>query len=120
MKKSISPHVSIYKFPITAISSIATRLSGLYLTGIYITAGTACLFGVDPIKKYNETEGFHKTFINYSIIVPSVYHSFGGIRHFIWDKYPKLLTNSQVGKSSYIIFGATAVTSFLFENYIKK
>ena len=32
----ISPHVNIYKFPITAISSITNRISGLYLTGVFI------------------------------------------------------------------------------------
>ena len=29
----ISPHVQIYKFPITAISSITNRLTGLSMSG---------------------------------------------------------------------------------------
>ena len=36
MKKIISPHVNIYKFPITAVSSITNRLTGLALTGLFI------------------------------------------------------------------------------------
>ena len=39
MSKKLSPHVTIYKFPITAISSIATRLSGVYLFGLFIGGG---------------------------------------------------------------------------------
>ena len=120
MQKNISPHVSIYKFPITAVSSIATRISGFYMSGLYVVGGTAYLFGVDPLKKYNELSNFSKTIAKYSIITPSVYHSFGGIRHFIWDKYPSLLNNAQVGRSSFFIFGATALCSFLIENRLKK
>ena len=120
MPKNISPHVSIYKFPITAVSSIATRISGFYMTGLYVVSGTAYLFGIDPFKRYDELSNLNKTIANYSIITPSVYHSFGGIRHFIWDKYPSLLNNAQVGRSSFFIFGATAVCSFLIENRLKK
>ena len=120
MPKNISPHVAIYKFPITAVSSIATRISGFYMSGLYVAGGTACLFGINPIEKYNKTEGFAKTIANYAIITPSIYHSFGGIRHFIWDKYPQLLTNAQVARSSYFIFGATAISSFLLEKCLKK
>ena len=39
MKKNISPHVNIYRFPITAISSITNRITGVYLTGIFIGSG---------------------------------------------------------------------------------
>ena len=36
--KKISPHVEIYKFPITAISSITNRVTGLALTGYFLSA----------------------------------------------------------------------------------
>ena len=39
MGKNISPHVNIYKFPVTALSSITTRLTGLYLSGLFIAGG---------------------------------------------------------------------------------
>ena len=116
--RNISPHVNIYKFPITALSSIATRLSGLYLSGAYVGFGIGTLCGVNFVEKYKELENYKKRFINYTIITPSVYHTLGGIRHFIWDKYPSLLTNNKVAKSSYILFGATLGTSIMVENYL--
>ena len=51
MTKNVSPHVSIYKFPITAISSIATRLSGLYLSGLFVGCGIVLLNNKEDILK---------------------------------------------------------------------
>ena len=116
--RNISPHVNIYKFPITALSSIATRLSGLYLSGAYVGFGIGTLCGVNFVEKYKELENYKKRFINYTIITPSVYHTLGGMRHFIWDKYPSLLTNNKVTKSFYMLFVATIGTSIMVENYL--
>ena len=41
-----------------------------------------------------------------------------GLRHLIWDRNPLLLNNIAVSKSSYILFGATAVTSVLIESLL--
>ena len=122
MTKNISPHVSIYKFPVTAISSILTRVSGIYLSGLFITGGISKLVNKDKYlyDKYNNLNSNLKTAFHYTIIFPSVYHTYGGLRHFIWDKYPKLLTNKSVPKSSYLLFGLTGVSSILAEKLINK
>ena len=122
MTKNISPHVSIYKFPVTAISSILTRVSGVYLSGLFIAGGISKLVNKDKYlyDKYNNLNSNLKTAFHYTIIFPSVYHTYGGLRHFIWDKYPKLLTNKSVPKSSYLLFGLTGVSSILAENLINK
>ena len=119
MKRDISPHASIYKFPVTAVSSIATRLSGLYMSGGYIGFGIANLCGIDVKKNYNKLDKFQQMCFNYSFIIPSTYHTYGGLRHFLFDKYPSLLTNNRVAQSSYLLFGATIGTSIVIENYIK-
>lgn len=122
MTKNISPHVTIYKFPVTAISSILTRVSGAYLSGLFIAGGISKLVNKDKYlyDKYNNLNSNLKTAFHYTIIFPSVYHTYGGLRHFIWDKYPKLLTNKSVPKSSYLLFGLTGVSSILAEKLINK
>ena len=122
MTKNISPHVTIYKFPVTAISSILTRVSGVYLSGLFIAGGISKLVNKDKYlyDKYNNLNSNLKTAFHYTIIFPSVYHTYGGLRHFIWDKYPKLLTNKSVPKSSYLLFGLTGVSSILAEKLINK
>ena len=122
MTKNISPHVTIYTFPVTAISSILTRVSGAYLSGLFIAGGISKLVNKDKYlyDKYNNLNSNLKTAFHYTIIFPSVYHTYGGLRHFIWDKYPKLLTNKSVPKSSYLLFGLTGVSSILAEKLINK
>ena len=123
MVKNISPHVQIYKFPVTAISSIATRLSGLYLSGVFISTGLINLTNKDKyfIDKYNNLNSNLKKIINYSVIIPFNYHTLSGIRHFIWDKYPSyFLNNKNVSTSSYILFGSTVFYSALLEYYFLK
>ena len=117
MKNNISPHVSIYKFPVTAISSISTRITGAGLTGFYLIGGISHLCNIDLYQKYKKLDSPYQKIINYGIIIPSTYHTYGGIRHFMWDKYPSLLENVKVAKSSYLLFGATFATSILINSF---
>lgn len=120
MPKFISPHVTIYKFPIAAISSIAIRLSGLYLSGLFTVGGVACYLNrEDKIKNlYLTLDSKYQSVINYSVITPVTYHTLGGIRHLVWDKYPKLLNNKSVAMSSILLFGLTGISSYFIENKI--
>jgi len=118
--KKISPHVQIYKFPVTAISSITNRITGLGLTGMYIGLGTSCLFhdNFNIMKKYDESNSLVKRGVNYLILFPSVYHTYGGLRHFIWDKYPQYITNQLVRKSSIALIGASILSTMATEKFI--
>lgn len=116
MKKNISPHVQIYKFPITAISSITNRVTGLGLTGFFIIGGIGNLFNINYKEKYNNLKYPYQKIINYSFYFPLSYHTFGGIRHFIWDKYPHLLNNKSVAKSSIFLLGFSVCNTFLLDN----
>lgn len=116
--KNISPHVTIYKFPITAISSIANRITGLTLTGLFVSSGMLSLCNIDPIDQYQKCNSIVKRMINYSFVTPSVYHTLGGVRHFVWDKYPSLMTNTKVSQSSYFLFGSTLIMSVAIENVL--
>ena len=119
MKNNISPHVNIYKFPITAISSITNRVTGLLLTGSFLGFGLGNLCGINYIQKYNDLNKFSKKCINCLYIYPLSYHTLGGLRHIIWDKYPHLITNPKVGKSSYYLFGSSVMITFFIEKFIE-
>ena len=122
MLKLISPHVTIYNFPITAISSIAIRLSGFYLSGLFIAGGTCCYIKKeDEIKNtYLSLEKKYQTAINYSIITPVTYHTCGGLRHLLWDKYPKLLNNKSVARSSFLLFSLSGLSSYFIEKNLSE
>jgi len=120
--RKISPHVQIYKFPITAISSIATRVSGIGLTGMFIGAGTICLLNKEKeiMEKFNKLDLTYKKAISYTLLTPTVYHTLGGVRHFVWDKYPNFfLNNKAVARSSILLFGLTLPLTYFSEKIIK-
>lgn len=116
--KNISPNVTIYKFPITAISSITNRATGLAVTGYFLIGGMCCLANYDPIEEYKKLNCNFKNIINYSLIFPITYHSFGGVRHFLWDKYPSLLETSKVSKSSALLLASSLTASYFINNYV--
>ena len=116
----VSPHVQIYKFPITAISSITNRVTGLGITGMYIGLGSSLLFNKNVFELYDKAPQPAKSIINYTVLFPNIYHTFGGIRHFVWDKYPKYLTNVKVQNSSIAILGLSFISTIFTESYILK
>ena len=120
--RKISPHVQIYKFPITAISSIATRITGVGLTGMFIGTGVVCLFNKEKevMEKYNKLDLTYKKAISYTLLAPTVYHTLGGLRHFVWDKYPNVfLNNKAVTRSSVLLLGLTLPFTYFSEKIIK-
>mgnify|MGYP001348396715 CR=1 FL=1 len=116
----VSPHVEIYKFPITAISSITNRVSGLYLTGIFIGCGISGLTNYNIINSYNKLDKNKRIMFEYSLYLSSSYHILGGLRHFIWDRNPALLNNTSVVRSSYLLFSSSIVSSFMIDKIINK
>jgi len=116
----VSPHVQIYKFPIAAISSITNRVTGLGVTGMYIGLGSSLLFNKNVLDLYDKAQQPTKTLINYTILFPNIYHTLGGIRHFVWDKYPKYLTNVKAHNSSIAILGLSFISTIFTESYILK
>jgi len=107
----VSPHVTIYKFPIGAITSVMNRITGASISVFFIGGGLTHLYGYNPISIYDSLNNYQKPVVDFTILFPSVYHTFGGLRHFIWDKYPQYLTNPKVTKSSYSLLGISFVSS---------
>ncbi len=116
MKPQISPHVSIYKFPITAISSITNRITGFTLSGGLILLGISSFYPKKQeilLKQYNNSNIFLKYSIFTMLYFPVNFHVLGGFRHIIWDIKPNLLKNKKVANSSYALFGFSSILSFL-------
>jgi len=111
MTPNVSPHVQIYKFPITATTSIMTRVSGVALTGMFLGGPLVPLFYNDLQKYYHDLSAISQYTLHGILSFPIVYHTYGGIRHFIWDYNPHLLTNVKVSQSSYALIGLSVFTT---------
>jgi succinate dehydrogenase (ubiquinone) cytochrome b560 subunit len=119
MKKTgrpVSPHVTIYAFPITALSSITNRATGMCLSFGCISLGTVeILGGSGSAMSLMESIGSSSVFLaapaKFAVTFPLIYHYCGAVRHTMWDKNPEMLTNEDTAKSSYAIFGGSLLVS---------
>lgn len=114
--RPVSPHVTIYAFPACALSSITTRV-----TGIALSLGSVSLGVVEIIGGNGAAASFMSSIGNAGVIVapvakfvvafPLVYHYLGGLRHYLWDNNPEMLSNVDVEKASYVLVGTSVVLS---------
>jgi succinate dehydrogenase (ubiquinone) cytochrome b560 subunit len=114
--RPVSPHVSIYAFPVAAIASIMNRVTGVTLSFGAAGLGAMELFGgAGTALQLMETIGSSGFLIaapaKFIVSFPIVYHYGGAIRHLAWDYVPDYLTNVSVEKSSWALIGTSAVVS---------
>ena len=115
--RPVSPHVTIYSFPITALSSITNRVTGCALSigaagvaMLELTAGSgSSLALMESISTCSN--GVLVSGAKFTVAFPLVYHYLGGVRHLIWDNIPDMLTNVDVEKASYVLVGSSLVLS---------
>lgn len=136
--RPVSPHVEIYAFPVTALSSITNRATGVALT-IGFTGGAAlAAIGADVpslIYAAQDTIPGFAPVSKFLVAFPLTYHSLSAARHFVrplrsaaasastralltemmheqaWDKAPQFINNIDGPKSSYALFGASVALS---------
>jgi succinate dehydrogenase (ubiquinone) cytochrome b560 subunit len=112
--RPVSPHVTIYAFPVTALSSITNRVTGGALAVGTGGIGTLALLGVD-VAGLASSIGSSAVgpVAKLAVAFPLIYHYIGGMRHLVWDRSPEMLTNDQVEKSSYMVIGGSAILSVI-------
>lgn len=88
--RPLSPHLTIYRLPITAITSILVRITG---NALLISAALVVwwLLAAATSESYFEVANAVITsFLGDIVMVLSVlglwYHTLGGLRHLIWDQ----------------------------------
>lgn len=111
--KGISPHLTIYKFPLTAMSSITNRVTGVALSGAFVASGVYALSGRDPLVAWDSLDPKIQRAGEAGLTFPVIYHTAGGIRHLLWDRFPTLLTTASTRTSSVgLILGSVIATGF--------
>jgi len=119
--RPISPHVTIYKQPLEAISSIANRIAGVSLSVGVFGIALLGLTGNCDIPCYVES------FQNAApILVPPAkllvggtlaYHYLAGLRHLYWDYTAKGLELPTTKLSSQVLIGTSAVAALALAIY---
>jgi succinate dehydrogenase / fumarate reductase cytochrome b subunit len=88
-RRPLSPHLSVYRWPLTMAMSIAHRVTGgaLYFGTILLVAWLVALAsGPDVFGAVNRVYGSWFgliVLVGYSWAL--IHHLLGGLRHFVWD-----------------------------------
>jgi len=115
-RRPVSPHVTIYSFPICALASITTRVTGCALSFGAAGLGALELIGgngtaLSLMSDIGNSGLVLSSGAKFAVAFPIVYHYFGGLRHLVWDNAPDMLTNVDVEKTSYGLIGASVLVS---------
>jgi succinate dehydrogenase (ubiquinone) cytochrome b560 subunit len=111
--------VTIYQFPIGALTSITNRI-----TGVALSVGCLGVASLELVSSGMTQQVFSDLAMSggggpflggmakFAVGFPLVYHYLGGVRHLIWDTFPdKYLNNVSVEKTSYVLVGGSLVLS---------
>ena len=114
----ISPHFTIFAWPVTAISSGINRVTGCMLTvGTFGLASVELVGGSGTSLSLMQTVGGYGTVVplvgKFAIAFPILYHYAGGLRHFYWDFYPQTITPKGIDQLSYGLIGGSVALSGL-------
>ncbi len=119
-KRPLSPHLAIYKLPLTAVVSIMHRMTGVLLTAGLMLFVVSLAMIQGGAGSYDAMQGFIQQFFVemavWLMIYALFFHLCHGVRHLFWDigeGYDKQLMNYYILLE---MFAAVALTliSFLF------
>ncbi len=88
-KRPLSPHLQVYRLPLTGIISITHRMTGVFLSlGVMLTVFMLVSISSGSLA-YTELQNLLNNFLLqlllWSFIYALFFHLCHGIRHLIWD-----------------------------------
>lgn len=117
--RPVSPHLTIYAFPVGALTSITNRVTGCLLS--FGAAGMAAAEIVGgsgtslAIMQSIGSQGFLvSSTAKAAVAFPIVFHFGGAMRHLAWDYRPEYLENIDVEKSSKMLVGVSGIVTLGF------
>lgn len=84
--RPLSPHVTVYKQPMTAVASITNRVTGVLLAVGCVGIGTLGIMGQDvtePLEKAREAVPGFTAAAKFLVAFPLVMHGLLGVRHLV-------------------------------------
>lgn len=112
--RPLSPHLQVYRLPLTALCSITHRITGVGLSLGTVLVAAFLLAAASGEGPYNTVMGIASSPLGQLILffwsVALYYHLCSGIRHMIWDTGRCLDKATAMRTNYYVIAGAAALT----------
>lgn len=114
--RPLSPHLQIYRLPLSGITSILNRITGVGMTLAAMLIVWWFAAGAFSAGYFAFVDGLLTSILGHLILIGSLaalwYHMLNSIRHLIWDT-GRMMDVATVEKTSYGVFAGTAVLTLL-------
>lgn len=108
-KRPLSPHLQVYKLPLTALMSISHRATGAALILGSLLVVAFFYAAASGEAAYSMILDFAETMVGQGILIAwsaaLYYHMCNGVRHMIWDT-GKLLSKPAAMKTNFVVLGS--------------
>ncbi|MCH8465498.1 MAG: succinate dehydrogenase, cytochrome b556 subunit [Roseinatronobacter sp.] len=114
--RPLSPHLQIYRLPLSGISSILNRITGVGMTLASMLIIWWFAAGAFSAAYFNFVDGLLTSILGHLILIGSLaalwYHMLNSIRHLIWDT-GRMMDVVSVEKTTYFVFAGTVILTVL-------
>lgn len=113
-QRPLSPHLQVYRLPLTALLSITHRMTGVFLSfGLLVLTYWLSAAAAGP-EAFKTAQGFVGSWIGLLILLgfsfALFFHLCNGIRHLFWDTGRGLSKESSASTAWLVIFAAAGLT----------
>lgn len=112
--RPVSPHVTIYKMPPAALSSITNRFATMGMSFAFAAGGALAFVGADVQSLIFAAQEVVPGFAPLSKVLvafPVSYHLLSAARSFAWKQNPELINNADGPKSAFALVGASVAVT---------
>jgi succinate dehydrogenase / fumarate reductase cytochrome b subunit len=118
VNRPLSPHLQIYRLPLTALLSISHRITGLFLCGgLLLLTLLLTLAAIGP-EVYESARLWLASLpgqvLLWGFIYALVFHACHGVRHLIWDSGRGFARNAQFTFNLIEVMASVLLTGLLF------
>ena len=108
--RPVSPHLGIYRWPITMVASILNRITGIALSVGSLLLVWWLVTAASGPQAFAAVQGFVASPLGLLLLLgwtaALFYHFFGGIRHLVWDT-GRGLQKTDLNWVTYVVLGLT-------------
>lgn len=116
-ERPLSPHISIYRWPITMVLSILHRGTGLAMAVGFLVLAAWLASAAAGANEYGEFTALMSSPFGLLLLIgwsfAFFYHLANGIRHLVWDTGHGF-EKSQATSSAWFVLAAASVATVLF------
>lgn len=117
-ERPLSPHLQIYRWPVTMASSIAHRASGIVNSaGLLLLTAWVFSVAMGPAA-YGTVNGIATSWIGlivlYGFTVSLSYHLLNGVRHLFWDMGKGLLLPTARSTAWLVLIGSVVLATAIW------